>query len=432
MSDPGYPYHLNSSSTYNYTYSGTDYNPSTHTEFPVSGNGALYSYQTHYGDKVSTFTPGWPVRPAPFNPYLRVGNDTVTDSLLIRDEIVSGPKAGHYHVTAIAQYMGLDSNNPAQTLGVSSSELSNCETLVLNSLMDQILNQKAQLAEYFAEWRQTVNLVISTAHRLTTAVQHIRHLDFPGASRALLGNRRSNNRLGRVVGGIPEQWLAFKYGWQPLLGDIYGSIQTLAEHATFNPPLIRAHAVKTVHHEARRSTTSGTLLFNIPAGTWVSDDAITRGEGLLEFGVSSDFGQMLAQTGLVSPYSIAWELIPYSFVVDWFVPVGAYLQRMTYDTGLVFRRGWYSRKTTASFRLEYPGANVNINVGGGNILNRTVSPGVYARGAQRAYERKVYNSMPIPRPPTFKNPFSLTHMANALSLLATSFDRPKETFNFLH
>jgi hypothetical protein len=31
------------------------------------------------------------------------------------------------------------------------------------------------------------------------------------------------------------------------------------------------------------------------------------------------------QLGLLDPLSVAWELLPWSFVIDWFIPIGAYL-----------------------------------------------------------------------------------------------------------
>lgn len=35
-----------------------------------------------------------------------------------------------------------------------------------------------------------------------------------------------------------------------------------------------------------------------------------------------------AKVGLTNPLSVAWELIPFSFVVDWFLPIGKYLDAL--------------------------------------------------------------------------------------------------------
>lgn len=46
-----------------------------------------------------------------------------------------------------------------------------------------------------------------------------------------------------------------------------------------------------------------------------------------------------------------WDIVPYSFVIDWFLPLGDFLEQIdsrTYRSTLNFVRGTYSRKTTAS------------------------------------------------------------------------------------
>ena len=48
---------------------------------------------------------------------------------------------------------------------------------------------------------------------------------------------------------------------------------------------------------------------------------------------------MLSQLGLTDPLGIAWELTRLSFVADWFVPIGAWLQARSADTGWTFVQG---------------------------------------------------------------------------------------------
>lgn len=51
------------------------------------------------------------------------------------------------------------------------------------------------------------------------------------------------------------------------------------------------------------------------------------------------FAQRMSQTGLSNPLILAWELVPYSFVVDWFVGVGSYLNNLDATIGLQFNSG---------------------------------------------------------------------------------------------
>jgi hypothetical protein len=43
---------------------------------------------------------------------------------------------------------------------------------------------------------------------------------------------------------------------------------------------------------------------------------------------------LASQLGFVNPAAIAWELVPFSFVVDWFVNVGEFLNNFTDLWGL--------------------------------------------------------------------------------------------------
>ena len=50
--------------------------------------------------------------------------------------------------------------------------------------------------------------------------------------------------------------------------------------------------------------------------------------------ISSPNSLKANQLGLVNPASVAWELIPFSFLVDWFLPVGKFLESYTDTVGM--------------------------------------------------------------------------------------------------
>ena len=41
--------------------------------------------------------------------------------------------------------------------------------------------------------------------------------------------------------------------------------------------------------------------------------------------ISSMGSKTLSETGFSNPLSVAWEIVPWSFVIDWMIPVGDYL-----------------------------------------------------------------------------------------------------------
>jgi hypothetical protein len=124
----------------------------------------------------------------------------------------------------------------------------------------------------------------------------------------------------------------------------------------------------------------------------------------------------LAQTGFTNPINLAWEVVPYSFVVDWFIPIGPWLETLNAWQGLVFRDGYittFVRQNTTS-TLAWSGK-----------LGPT-STGVRSGGMSREYvflQRGKLTTFPAGRFPSLKNPFSVDHILNGLALLRTAFRR---------
>jgi hypothetical protein len=113
----------------------------------------------------------------------------------------------------------------------------------------------------------------------------------------------------------------------------------------------------------------------------------------------------LNQLELINPAEIAWELLPYSFVVDWFLPVGNVLSAWSATWGLSYVDGVITSRAQGS-------------AGG---LNRVLSDVTRQSGGftwlvdQTGIRREVVTS---PSPFLyFKSPFSTTHVVSALALL---------------
>jgi hypothetical protein len=414
MSDPGYPESY-SHSELTYTYSGTD------NGAPLIGDGGYWAWMWRYGDKVSVETPGWPVKPPPFNPYLRVGSSVSRGSVFMHDSIISGPKAGQYHVDIVANPIWLEGSNPPVPIitGVNPDELDVFYNQVMNKLMDKLAANRVNLGEFYATRQQTANLVIDTANRIYRSVHQLRRGNFRAAQEELGSSSTSKKpKWARTIG---EQWLAIQYGWKPLLGDVKEAAEQLSDVANqFKPELTAYVSLQLPHDDVIVDHSGGSVAFGIPGGKWTGR-ASTLAKGFLEFKLSSNFGAQLARTGLSNPYSVAWELLPWSFVVDWFYPIGPFLERTQYDQGLVFSRGWYSRKTIINWALFRQAGSVNIDVGNGNILHREYSGGLQATGTNSGYVRDHIPIMPLPTAPKFKDPFSTTHVLNAIALMASGF-----------
>jgi hypothetical protein len=132
----------------------------------------------------------------------------------------------------------------------------------------------------------------------------------------------------------------------------------------------------------------------------------------LDYIMINDAVRSLVELGITNPVNLAWELIPYSFAVDWFLPVGAWLQTLDAAKGLQFRGGSMSvyerREARHQYLVNSPSSG---SQSGWRVLNAK------GNSSNRTLNRTVYLESPLPKHPSFKNPLSWTHLANFMSLL---------------
>jgi len=409
MSRPGYPKTQNQYLTVNNSYY-IDYTKET-----INGTSIHFLGRT-YEDKVGANTPGWPhvVRT---NSYVR-SRFTVNNSIMSSDftnrnnHDRSYGDWGTYRCDADYDPWG-DTDRWATT-----REIESVKSKLVNKLIQQIQSNRVNLGEIMHTRHQTADLVASTCNRLAGAFTSLRRGNFAGATRQLLGSKFSSSSVKRAVGGIPEQWLQLKYGWQPLVQDIYNSVQTVKRAYSDQACLFTVNASAREECDQVQVTFPGLDVF-APSRTWKSTSGSVSGKAQIKFTVDDENASAVSQLGITNPASLAWELLPYSFVVDWFYPVGTFLEALDYSLGLRMLSGWLSYTARREATAEL-----------GNTTKTDVGPGWDGRwsgGSGHAsaflFVREALTEFPGPPIPRLKDPFSLTHVANGLSLLATAFGR---------
>jgi hypothetical protein len=280
------------------------------------------------------------------------------------------------------------SQNLVSVPGIDTRLGSAAEVQALLALKDQKIN----LAQAFAERAQTANLVASNAKAIAKMMMNLR--------RGKFGKVRPKD--------IPQRWMEMQYGWKPLLSDVYGSCAALADRYSDIK-----HYRMTVRGKKQKDITDHYELVE-NGGT----DVVVRGKEKclvsLSYVPSNVLLRSLNEAGITNPLQLAWELMPYSFVVDWFYPIGDWLSAMDAATGWTFIGGskTHARRVTA--------------VGVGPLKkNAPAWSGLLTHREYRSkMDRTTYISSPIPLSPgKLKNPWSYDHVANALSLLALAFER---------
>lgn len=279
---------------------------------------------------------------------------------------------------------------------------------------------KFNAAQAFAERRQTAGLISSTASRIAAAALALRRGRLGDLEVALSIDKISKAASKRIMNTpknkrVASHWLELQYGWKPLLQDVSGAAELLAKHVIND----HSHTSATGSFQVNRTRTQlapPNALYG-PNTTSVSQRTKFR----VDFALDSAARSALAQTGISNPALLAWELLPYSFVVDWFIPVGNYLQSLDDFSGFSFVGGYESTLTitdvvqsyTGGTKLAWNGALYEYTTTSGSAATKTIS-----------YNRTKLTSFPLARPPEFKNPLGgnpLQRMATAMSLLRVLF-----------
>lgn len=285
--------------------------------------------------------------------------------------------------------------------------------LALIKLFDSLKGEGANVANMIGERNQVLKSVVNAIHGTGNILLALKRGDIARAVRYAGGDPRSVRELRTK--DIAGMWLALQYGWKPLLSDVYDLVNGLHYRETTFP---KVHRGRKSIGEIKKPAT-GSSYFDSMKGP-------LRSQGVAENAAVVKYTVMAmpdakwaapAALGLTDPLTVLWEVTPWSFVVDWFIPVGQYLEQLTATHGWNFMAGCKSTLQRVETKGNFNGQN-NYSSAGWSYTN-TKS---WRRSCvYTAYRRSVLNGFPSVRAPKFKNPFSTGHMWNSLALLYQAF-----------
>lgn len=304
-------------------------------------------------------------------------------------------------------------------LVASQSDIDALSTLASNAVLSKVKNQSVNMAQAYAEGHQTIRLVAQTAIRLASSMNNLKKGNLVQAARDLgVGvPKRANARFKksypkRQADAVSQAWLELQYGWKPLLSDVYGLSQQIAEQ--LNRPTgktVTSKKKKLIPIAYRTKTTTPASLVTETSRTGSLIVTVTYS---VNYTVSNPAVASAKETGLTNPLLIAWELLPFSFVADWFYPVGNFLGTLDATLGCDFNYGF---KTVHWIATSGAIRSTNGVDNYGQTINMLKTDSMF----DLSVERTVLNGFPSPARPAFKNPASVVHCLNALALLNQIF-----------
>lgn len=294
----------------------------------------------------------------------------------------------------ILQYWSWDNCNGAMSQnfyhdGTSTVRLDNCPLLtssdpkfqslrdkVVSKLNSDVRSNSAGMGETAFEMRKTADMILGVQGKVLSAYRHVRKFRFQKAAKVLgldkpparLTSRSKMRRTGASPSSTAaSNWLEYRYGWIPLYSTVYGLMEALHKFHTEKPPVIRVSRRQWLEEEYTphgwgefsgwaypqtnspwgQSLKSGNFKSRVTAKRTLSVS------GVYYYRVKSPLVGGLGVLGLDNPLLLAWELVPLSFVADWFVNVSDVLEQLSSFNGKEFLSGClsYTEKGTLWFEV---------------------------------------------------------------------------------
>lgn len=219
------------------------------------------------------------------------------------------------------------------------------------------LGDSTQLGTFLAERKEAFGMVANRVTGLYQAYRALRIGDFRSFLRHLsVKPKRKHRSVVRTAAGEASGlWLEYWFGWSPTVNDLYSISEVLAGP----PPPGRIHAVSGYPLPLTDSVWTGTSAGRCK---WSEEGVYIVKTGATVQVINPDL-QLLQQMGLLNPLSVAWEVIPFSFVIDWFTKFGGVISGTSdfvgisltdaYTTRLVKVKGVYTVNGTGKTDWTY-------------------------------------------------------------------------------
>jgi hypothetical protein len=214
-------------------------------------------------------------------------------------------------------------------------------------------------------------------------------------------------------------WLELQYGWMPTVNDVNTAVKLLAEKDAEDQ---KRYTLSSIGKFEITDSESKTVVIKggTPFTSYSKQEVTLTEENFrrwyhktrLDAYVDNSLLGDLSHFGFIDASAIAWELVPFSFLVDWSLPIGNYLSLLDASSGLAFRAGSKTLSTeflsgTKNFSAKYP-------------PTESFRPSSYRDFYTK---REVIGSFPMPGLRLNRDPVSVTRVLNAVALTRLAFKK---------
>jgi hypothetical protein len=199
----------------------------------------------------------------------------------------------------------------------------------------KIKDMNVNLAQSFAEYRQVSGMFVKAGTDIVMTLRKLRQgRALPEFVRILQGKKGDP-----VSKRIANRWLEYQYGLKPLMQDMYGLSDQLTKDLTLGTYKFASSSWR----DSRNATVIGFYDGSAKSKWTLQTIGTVETKTKARWLVKASGMKQLSEVGITNPALLAWELIPYSFCVDWFINVGDFLgslDALVGVSGLAVNRGY--------------------------------------------------------------------------------------------
>lgn len=206
-------------------------------------------------------------------------------------------------------------------------------------LINKAKGEQWNVPVFVAEGRKTAQMVFDRAKHLATMVFELRRgridrfasmfhdsVSKPSARRR---NRWKSDYGKDALKAQSSIWLEAQYGWVPFMLDVRNAVNATMD--AVETPSMRVGKVVAMRSRSRIYYEPEGLIFSLPTygiATYGRAQVFDRQSARAVWHFAPTGTDLPGRFGLLNPAEVVWELIPLSFVADWFLPIGDYLSTL--------------------------------------------------------------------------------------------------------
>lgn len=229
---------------------------------------------------------------------------------------------------------------PGQPLWPPGFTISKLEQAALAQFNGRKRKGSASLGVTLGSWAQSSSMISARFQQASRLLDN-------AAKRLVNGPKAKLRRLRKERDPLANLVLENQFGWLPLLEDIRSAVRVLGGE-TIPTFLVGRQSADLTYYRPWSVVPSGQ-----EGRSWTeSYSGTARVTVAAECYVSNPNTFLLNHMGLLNPLAVAWDLIPWSFVVGMFVNVNAMLRSLSDDVGLTFQNQSTTISSTTTYSID--------------------------------------------------------------------------------